>query len=602
MRPPWFAGCCSAARSDDSVFPEDARLVLRGRRRLWADHRVRQIGAAGLRLVVSGLCSAPSDELARILAAIAAGREDFEALTGLGGSYHVILDDGNALSVAGDLAGLRAVFTASAGGLHVFSSTPLALAGLMGSELDSSFLAARLLCPDAVELLAQSTAFTGIQRVPQDAMLRCAPDGMTLVKRRPLTVQPGYDGDGALREALTAAVAARLTGPVSADLSGGLDSTSLALIATRHGAKNLRAVTYIDPLACGDEDVAYARSVTGLLGGGEHVFVEGETDSLPYCGIEEADPTVFDEPSQEILLAKRARERLAPALGRSVHLGGDGGDVVLAGPLNYLVDLARNHSYRALIREASGLARLRQRPAGTVIRAALRRARSSYAEELIGCATLLDGPELHQPDGWRRPEVEANLAWCRLSPIATWSTPPTAQRLSERLRHLAQDAPGLGADAMALRAIRRHGDLTRHAQRLASTWKINMQMPFFDDPVVSVCTRIPAIERTTMTAAKPLLAAALTGIVPAQVLERRSKGNYTTSEYAGLRAAGAQLRRLMAAPRLADLGLIEPGRIQPILEAAIAGTTSPTGALGDVIAAELWLRADPVATAYTWKR
>lgn len=601
VRPPWFVGCCGADPRG-VVFPEGVPLVFERPRPVWADHQVRHIAAGGLRLLISGVCAATTREIERLLGRIGTGREGVHALTGLGGSYHVVLDDGMSLTAAGDLAGLRPLFTASHRGLHLFASTPLALAGLVGGEINTDFLAARLLVPDAPELFSRSAAFTGIERVPQDAILRCTPDGTKLIKRPPVVVQPGYDGASGLRDALTAAVAARLSGSVSADLSGGLDSTSLSFIAARLGAQDLRVITHVDPLTCGDEDVEFARTVSDSLGVGEHVFVEGALEALPYAGIEDADPTVFDEPSQEILLAEVARERLAPARDRAVHLGGDGGDVVLTGPPCYLVDLARRHRYRTLIHEAAGLARLRQRPAHTVVRAALRHARSSYRDELLACAAGLERPRQVSVPGWRRPGVEANLAWCRPSPASAWSTPSSARRVAERLRALAPLAPMIDADDAALRLVRRHGDLTRQSQRLASTWGINVHTPFLDDPVLSVCSRVPVSERTTVAALKPLLGKALGGIVPAEVLARRSKGDYSASEYAGLRASGPYLRRLMGEPVLADLGLIEPERVRPVLEAAIAGASSPMGALGDLIASELWLRAEPAKAAYPWKK
>lgn len=602
MRPPWFVGCCSTDSLVGAPAPERMSAVLEGRRRLWADHAVRRVDTAGLRLVLSGTCASTTDAVSDVLRAIAQGRQDAEALTGLGGSYHAILDDGHALTVVGDLAGLRPIFTATVGALQLFASTPLGLAHVVGSEVDADFLAPRLLAPEAIELSELSTAFTGICRVPQDAVLRCAPDGLTLIKRRSLFVQSGYDGSAALRDALTAAVEARMGGGVSTDLSGGLDSTSVALIAATRSAEDLRAVTYIDPLACGDEDVVLAREVGALFGGLDHVFVHGGTDSLPYTAIETIDAAVFDEPTQEVLLHARTRARLAPARGRTFHLGGDGGDVVLSGPLTYLVDLARCRRYRTLIREATGLARLRQRPASAVIRAALQSVRTSYGEQLADCAAILEGTQSFEQRTWRRPGIEASLAWFRLSPVAAWSTQATARRVAEQLNAAAVHVRDFDADDMALRAVRRHADATRQAQRLASTWSIALQTPFFDDAVVAACARVPVVERTTVGRAKPLLGAALAGTIPPQVLERRSKGDYSAAEYAGLRAAGPQLLRLMATPRLADLGLIEPGRVLPVLEAAIAGESSPMAALGDVIAAELWLRAEPAAAAYSWKK
>ena len=204
--------------------------------------------------------------------------------------------------------------------------------------------------------------------------------------------------------------------------------------------------------------------------------------------------------------------------------------------------------------------------------------------------------------GWHRPGVEANLAYCRLSAAAAWSTAAAAERVAERLRALAPAVPDLDADALALRAVQRHGGLTRQARRLASTCSIDLHAPFFDDPVVAACTRVPVIERTTMARAKPLLGKALAGLVPTEVLERRSKGDYSASEYAGLAAAGPRLLQLMTDPRLADLGLIEPGRVTPALEAAVAGAASPMAGLAEVIATEIWLRAGPVAAAYPWKK
>lgn len=601
MHPPYFAGYCGAGRREPVPRPHATRSVLDGDRRLWANHSVRVVSEGGWHAVISGTCAATDTDLRRRLGRIAADHEDIESLTGLGGSYHVVLDDGTALTAVGDRAGLRTLYTVSTPDMDAFASTPLALAALRRSQVDPAHLAAQLLCPEAIELSDDSSAFTGIRRVAPGWILRCGPEGLCQAPRRTLLVQSGFDGAPALRDALTRAVAARAAASLSVDLSGGLDSTSLAVLASTAHPHDLLAVTYIDPLAGADEDAAYAREAARHLDGVRHDIVKGGAATLPYAALDAADLTVFDQPGQEVLLSARTRVRLAPGLGCAAHLGGDGGDVVLAGGMTYLVDLARQHRYGALRREATGWAKLRHRPTAAVLGAAIRQARTSYAREVSQSAASLTAHARGIPLSVPRAAVEANLAWCRPAPAAAWSTPKAALEIAERLRALAAAAlPDLNADAMAMRAVRRHGALTRDAQRQAASWGITLHAPYLDDPVVTACARVPVTERTTVAAAKPLLARALAGTVPAHLLARRSKGDYSAAEYAGLRAAGPWLRALLADSRLADLGLIAPERVLPVLEDAIAGARVRIGALAEIIATELWLHSEPHAAAYPW--
>jgi asparagine synthase (glutamine-hydrolysing) len=153
---------------------------------------------------------------------------------------------------------------------------------------------------------------------------------------------------------------------------------------------------------------------------------------------------------------------------------------------------------------------------------------------------------------------------------------------------------------VALRAIRWHGSLTRQTQRLAESWGVRLHAPFLDDPVLAACVSVPVTERTSGYVAKPLLGRALEGLVPDEVLARRSKGDYTASEYAGLRAAAPYLFKLLRDPLLADLGLIEPSAVARALSEAVDGQAAPLGALADVIAVEIWLRAVHNAELTSW--
>lgn len=593
MTTAWFAGCWQPEEAPAIVAPTGASSVFDGERRLWASGPHRVVATGGWRVAIFGLCAAPDGDVQRVLAQVAERRQSLEALTGLGGSYHAVVDNGYTITVIGDLAGTRQIFTAMIGGVRYFASSPRPLAAMLNARLDTAWLAATLFCADVVELHEKSSAFAGVARVPAGWLLRCGRSGATSIRRS----DPAPDGRSlaeaarVLADTLQAAVAARVQEPISADLSGGLDSTSLALLAARRGP--VLALTYADPLASGDEDVVFAQKAATFLPAVSHELISGDQRTLPYASLGETNPLMLDEPSQDLLIAARTRARLAPAIGGGTHLVGDGGDVVLAGPLTYLADLARNHRFRDLARESSAWARLRRRPATAVMRAALRCAATSYDASVRACAKHLETAASNRTQLWSRPGLESNLAWCRTSPACGWATATAARDLTQRLHALAETPmPAPTADAMALRAVRRHGDLTRSTQQLAASWSVPLHAPFLDDPVVSACAAVAVTDRTTAYAAKPLLQQALAGIVPHEILARRSKGDYTASEYAGLRAAAPHLRALLKNdPLLADLGLIEPSRVLDVLQDAVDGRAVPLNALGDVIATELWLRA-----------
>src|SRR6185437_407417 len=97
--------------------------------------------------------------------------------------------------------------------------------------------------------------WSGVQAVPNGHYLSVAADGAGSSYRRwhrpPEPHLPLGEGAAHVRDALGAAVSLRTDGgrPISADLSGGLDSTSIAfLAAARVPAADLRLATMADRL------------------------------------------------------------------------------------------------------------------------------------------------------------------------------------------------------------------------------------------------------------------------------------------------------------------------------------------------------------------
>lgn len=311
-----------------------------------------------------------------------------------------------------------------------------------------------------------------------------------------------------------------------------------------------------------------------------------DAESLPFTGLD--DTPLTDEPSLETLIAARTRRRLSPARAGDLHLTGDGGDAVLTGDLTYLGDLARARRLRQLRREATGWARLRHQPAAPLLRAACQLARTTWDQALRRAAdhltTSRDSVSM---------SLERHLAWAAVSPVAAWGSSSARGDVAARLYSTAAlgDQPADNGDATARRAVLWHGALTRDFQQFARRSGVNAHSPFLDNQVVAACLAVPVRERTTVTVAKPLLRASLCWRVPAGVLDRSTKGDYTAFEYCGLRAGAHELRALLRNSLLGELDVIDPARPRLALETGIAGGAIPLGALGDVIAAEVWLRA-----------
>lgn len=556
----------------------------------WEPWEARSIEAGDLQVVVFGACLATEIELAAAAAAIRR-TGDYAALTRLPGNGVYVVGEAGQVTVVVDLAGLYPVFhTRWAGGM-VFASSPLPIAELLGAGPDACWLAAQVFCPEIPEVSGTGSAFTRIARTRPGHVLTLSHHGAA---EEPIPLRLGgtslTDGAETLKAALVSAIERRATlGPaVTADLSGGLDSSSLAHLAARHLPAGLSAITYADAVSVNTDDLAYARRCAEADPRLHQVLIPGDDRCLPFTDLLAAP--LLDEPTQDTLHATRTRARLAPAAQhRSIHLSGDGGDAVLTGPLTYLADLVRAGRVRDLIREASTWARLRNRPAHTLLRAALRLARSDYANAIHRAARQVRGGGVPAQRG-----VEDHLTWCAISRASAWATARARRELASRLDQAAETVGGLGwcstGDGSALRDIQAGGASARTFNDLARIEGVTVHVPFLDNQVIAACTAVSVADRTTTRTPKPLLAAALGGLVPDFVLRRRTKGDYTAASYAGLQQAAPVLRDMLTDPILADLGLIEPGPARAALDDAIGGRAFPLAALGDVLAAEQWLR------------
>ena len=144
--------------------------------------------------------------------------------------------------------------------------------------------------------------------------------------------------------------------------------------------------------------------------------------------------------------------------------------------------------------------------------------------------------------------------------------------------------------------------MTRQLGQAAGRLGVELAAPYYDDRVVEAGLAVRAADRVTPWAYKPLIVAAMRGIVPAGSLTRQTKANGSADVEPGLRRHRAELLALWEDSRLGALGLVDAAAVR----AACRGPLPPElqfGVLDQLVACEVWLRSlEPLTTARAEER
>ncbi|WP_159058932.1 asparagine synthase-related protein [Streptomyces caeruleatus] len=472
------------------------------------------------------------------------------------GNYCVVGSLGGLVYAQGSAMGIRRVFHALVDGVRVVSDRADVLAELGGLPMDDTALALRLAAA-LPHPMQETPLWHGLHPVAPEDYVTVDRDGRSWHTgtwwRRP---EPGLsraEGARKLRAALEAAVHARTASgdPVACDLSGGMDSTPLCYFAAK-GPTGVLATTMYTPDPGGRQDLEWARrALPSMPGVREHVV--GSTDDMPdfFGGLLEMHARL-DEPTQAALAAPRIVSVLRDDAARGIgtRINGLGGDHLLRG---------QNIVEHSLFRTRPLLA--------------WRRARAAHVPEGHGVRTtlreLLDGSSYRQ---WLRkvitdalndvvpPELPRVSDWAMPPALPPWLSADVRETVAVKLRDLARTAEPLGRDRAThfeLLTLRDGARLTRGAGQIGPHAGVAYDAPLLDDHIAEAVLAVRREERDTPMEWKPLMKAAMRGLLPDEFLRRTSKVGGSAQSVRGFAAHLPDFRALMESSGLASSGLID---------------------------------------------
>jgi asparagine synthase (glutamine-hydrolysing) len=564
--------------------------VLMGRLYYRTDLRI------GLDLGGVGLCNPAADNDAALALAVYHQR-GLEGLERLEGDFALAIWDAGEqrlVAVRDPMGGYPIFYTVHregvAAGTHIGPLLDSQTSRTLNQEYLADYLTLGLLTLE--ESADGRTVYEGVRRVLSGSIVVFQLPSGKIAERRywdwlQRQVDPGTDDIGQLGEQylgrLRDAVRTRLRGRSAADVSGGMDSTSVALIARDclQGREPLHALALVyERLPYLARERPYLESALAQPGltphriNGDELVDFGNFDTAP--AHDEPCPWLFRLGFQEALDAGAARA------GAATALTGLGSDEMLDMQPSYLADLLRSGRLWTAWSEASRWAAAQN----SNVWEQLRRHGFDYllpASMRMGLGNWLRGG--YAP--WGR-----QTEWT----IAPWVRFDFARRMDLRARILANccrihHACRPVGVSMALWRIRQnYGDFCR--LNLAAPHGMMLTHPFLDPRVLSLGVGIQSRIRPQPGVQKPILAAAMRGILPECILNRANKGHFNEVCYVGLSRNLRRMEALIDEAPVDEFGFLDKGALLDCLQRAALGNAtgaSSMSSMGRTLSLLLWL-------------
>jgi len=493
------------------------------------------------------------------------------------GDWSLVIGDRarGATVLASDFAGVRPLYYCVQAGRVLWSDRLQSLVDETGiTDLDEQYVAGFLMfggCPNR-------TPYKGIYSVPPGHAVCVSSEG-TSIRRfwdMPVGDTIRYRSERRYEEQLRAlfreAVAVRLqTGaPVLAELSGGLDSSSVVCTANeliRSGAAPAPRLNTVSFVWRNSLDEPFIREVESFCGlEGTHI----STHDVPIIA-ETPERTAMPETFQPLRASVAAA---ASRLGAGTIVTGQNGDLIMGNWFDDSLQVAgslRRFRISRACEEALAWSKVIRLPIYPV----LWRAFQAALPPALAPAAVFAGI-----DGSYTPKsVETSLVpgfadrtgVCEPAGLCsnTWMQAPPERRKYFRALSLMLEL--------------------RQLQPIEALQHLDYTHPFAHRPLVEFLMSVPADVLCRPDEPRRLMRAALSDLWPSKVRGRRSKGLFNTPWQEALRPIARALTNARQW-QLVERGFADPASLRSRLERVAAGLDCNESQLRQVIMLELWLR------------
>ncbi len=498
---------------------------------------------------------------------------------GTGGLRHLIGDwslalwDARSKSVvlASDYAGIRPLYYYRGPDRLYWSSSLADLVRWTGVDALDEEYAARFLLS---RIVPRRTPYSGIQSVPPGRAVRISPEGSSeepfwrLPVHQELRLEDDRDYEEGLRTLFREAVQVRLSGDsaVCAELSGGLDSSSVVCMSERLLASSRKPITFSYTHE-GCRDVPYIRAVEQACN------IEGIHFDLRDCPLVTATQAGGAAPAwwepRLMALARRME-----TLGAGVLLTGQLGDFVMGNvgdDSEQVADCLQQRRFAAAVREAFAWSQYLQLPFYTIFSRAIRTTWFSWTAPPISDA--FSGPDgaFARQDSLT-PKMRALLSAARRGPDrrADWQEAMPSRR--RRFQMLSDTVEG------------------RVLQVPEPLQHFSYSHPFAHRPLVEFMLTIPPGQVCRPGEMRRLMRRAFATLLPAPVVSRKSKAVYTQPYRQALLSLASVLAAEPRKIRTVELGFLERDSLLERLRRFSQGLDCHENQLRQVLLFEFWLR------------
>jgi asparagine synthase (glutamine-hydrolysing) len=479
------------------------------------------------------------------------------------------------LLLARDFVGTRPLFYSRRTKCVAWSSVlePLLTISNDPLRLDEEYLAGWLSSYPATHL----TPYVGIYSVPPSSYVLLH-EKTTLIKEywrlnpaKKIRHTSDEEYEEHFRSVLTESVRRRLrsAGPILAELSGGMDSSSIVCVADRllaakdSNTHRLHTVSYFDDAETTWDERPYVTCVEEQRGcAGTHIDV-GREQTLP-----------GEYPRSPLSASPRSTVRLTAAFtkltaclaatGSRIILSGIGGDEALGGvitPIPELADLLTGGHFLRLAKQGFAWALAQKRPLHHVVRDTL------------------------------RPFLPFGLGSDTPYQSAPWLEPPFVNRHNQALGgypsrlNVFGASPSFQANVQALDALRRQIGCTNSPNAF-----YEKRFPYLDRDLWELVSAIPRQQLVRPGERRSLMRRALNGIVLDEIRNRKRKAFVARGPMAALSIDWAALNQLSEHMLSSSLGIVNGCAFQYVLARARAGLELSAIPILRTLEIEYWLR------------